>query len=223
MTAVLDAEQAVSVVSVREWLRGGLASAAPVSCVVPVAGDEVSAWLVVESAGAGDGGGGERRCAVIEAGPSGAVLSAGPVSTVAVGRPVVPAVPAPGWVSVVASATWNAQSAAAERDAARRQVSEQVTRLERIVDAAHEYANDNDLCEKFDEFMESWGLRPRDREYTAIVRATVEVRVSVSGSTADAAAGTVDDQMIADVLDLMGNRGLYRAITGHEVLDTEQA
>lgn len=223
MTAVLDVERAVSVVSVREWLRGGLAAAAPLSCVVSVAGAEVSAWLVVESAGAGDGGGGERRCVVIEAGQGGVVLAAGPVSAVSVGCPVVPAVPAPGWVSGLAAVVCDGARAQADRDAGRSQISEHLARLEDIVDAAHRWADENDLCERFDDFMQEWGLRPRDREFYATVRATVEIRVSVTGSTADAAAAAVGDQMIADVLEGMTNRQLYCAVSDREVIDTEQA
>lgn len=222
MTAVLENGSAVAAaaVLVSELLAGGSVSASPLACVaVDRSGVEVPAWLVVEPAGAG---GNQRRCAVIERGPGGAVLAAGAVSAVSVSSPR-PEAEVPGWVSVLASATWDAQAATAERDTARILLNEQRARLESIVDSAHQYANDNDLCERFDEFMESHGLRRRDREFTATVRATVEVRVSVSGSTADVAAAAVDDQMIADVLDLMGRRGLCLAITGHEVMDTEEA
>ena len=57
------------------------------------------------------------------------------------------------------------RSGRGRRDAARQELTAHQARLERIVDAAHEYADDNDLCARYDEFMMSVGLRPRSRDW----------------------------------------------------------
>jgi len=89
---------------------------------------------------------------------------------------------------MLASAAWAVARVRAERDQActeRDQVRQQLiaerARLESIVDAAHQYADDHDLCERFDEFMVEHGLRPRRRDYIVELDATVRVSVNVSG------------------------------------------
>jgi hypothetical protein len=122
-----------------------------------------------------------------------------------------------------AGAFWGAQRARAERDAARQALTAHQARLERIVDAAHEYADDNDLCSRFDDFMDGQGLRPRSRDWVCEVDATVRVRVTVSARNADAAAGEVDDYAIADAIQEMNRSLLHQAIQDRDVVDTEEA
>jgi hypothetical protein len=49
------------------------------------------------------------------------------------------------------------------------------------VDAAHAYADENELYERFDDFMEVQGLRPRTRDWAVEVEATVRARVTGDG------------------------------------------
>ena len=71
--------------------------------------------------------------------------------------------------------------------------------------------------------MQDQGLPGRSREFVAVVDAKVRVRVSVSGRNAEAAAGEVSDQLIADELSSMSNHGLFMAIEGFDVIDTAEA
>ena len=125
---------------------------------------------VEETAAAGE----ERRCAVVRL-EGYSVVAAGLVSQVKVaGEPVPTDDEMPAWAAALAGAFWGAQRARAERDAARQELTAHQARLERIVDAAHEYADDNDLCARYDEFMMSVGLRPRSRDWVCVVDARGE-------------------------------------------------
>lgn len=89
-------------------------------------------------------------------------------------------VPHHSWVPALGLAALASQRASVERDQARQALTREQQRLERIVDAAHAYADDNDLCGRFDTFMLSQGLRAREREYVVDIDATVRVSVIVS-------------------------------------------
>lgn len=178
----------------------------------------VAGWLVVEESAPS---GAERRCAVVRVDEC-SVVAAGAVSEVQVsGEPVPTEDEMPAWAAAVAGAFWSAQQARAERDAARTALTVHEARLERIVDAAHEYADENDLCERFDRFMERQGLRPRSRNWVCVVDATVRVRIPVSSPSADAAAGEVDDSMVVEALSQLRGRNLEVALQDHDVIDTE--
>ncbi len=203
--------------SVAELLGAGVESGAVVWAVLPRG--PVAGWLVVEQCVPA---GRERRCAIVMPEEECAVVSAGPVSEVQVSGDPIPTDDAmPAWVSAVAGAFWGAQQARAERDATRAAVRAHEQRLEDIVDAAHEYADENDLCERFDRFMERQGLRPREHDYVCEVDATVRVRIPVRARNADAAASEVSDDMV--VAALGGLPDLADALQEHDVVDTEEA
>jgi hypothetical protein len=146
----------------------------------------VTGWLVVEEfATAGP----SRQCGVVSL-EQGSMLLIGPVSEVKLVGEGVPALDGmPVWSTAVAGAHWAAERARAE--AARSALRQHESRLERIVDAAHEYAEENSLCERFDEFMVRQGLRPRSRDWVCVVDATVRVRIPMSAYQSDAAASQV--------------------------------
>lgn len=64
----------------------------------------------------------------------------------------------------------------------RAQVRAHQRKLDHLVDAAHEYADDYDLCSAFDEFCLAQGLRTRDRERSARVTMDVSVVVDLERS-----------------------------------------
>lgn len=65
--------------------------------------------------------------------------------------------------------------------------------MDRLVRDAHEYANDNDLCGVFDEFMESHGLPRRTRDYRVEFRVSFTSSTVVEASSSDEAAELVAD------------------------------
>ena len=88
-----------------------------------------------------------------------AVVAAGLLSEVKVaGDPVPTEGEMPAWAPALAGAFWAARRARAEAEAAHSALTAHQVRLERIVNAAHEYADDNDLCSRFDDFMMENGL-----------------------------------------------------------------
>jgi hypothetical protein len=212
VTAVVEVER-----SVAELLGAGVVSGAAV-CVA-VSSDLVPGWLVVEeTAPAGE----ERRCAVVRFGGC-SVVAAGLVSEVkVVGEPVPTEAEMPAWAPALAGAFWGAQRARAERDEARRALAAEQARWGRILVAANEFADGKGYCEDYDQFLEAQGLPGRDRKFVAEVAVTLRVLMSVSGCGAEVAAGTVDVQKIAEVLELMDTRSLFLAIEEHEVTDTTE-
>lgn len=68
-------------------------------------------------------------------------------------------------------------------------------------DAANEWADDNDLCERYDEFMEDQGFSGRSRDYRA--RITVTFYRDVEGRNFETATEDIDGydikQWIADI------------------------
>jgi len=57
-----------------------------------------------------------------------------------------------------------------------RQQREHADFLARLADDAREYADDNDLCSNFDDFMEKWGFHRREQEYEVRMRLRPRVR-----------------------------------------------
>jgi hypothetical protein len=217
VTAVVERAAVVMSRSVAEALGAGGVVPGSVVCAV-VSDGPVAGWLVVEETALA---GQERRCAIVMTEEC-AVVSAGPISEVVVsGDPIPTDDEMPAWASAVAGAFWSTQQARAERDAARAALRQHGERLERIVDAAHEYADENDLCGRFDFFMEGQGLRPRSRDWVCVVDAVVRVRIPVSARSADAAASVVDDDMVVNALSELRGRSLAEAVQDHDVVDTE--
>ncbi|GAB4666392.1 hypothetical protein [Mycobacterium avium] len=204
--------------SVAEALAAGVESGAVV-CASLVDGP-VPGWLVIEQTAVG---GAERQCAVVRLDGC-AVVVAGAVSEVQVsGDPVPAEEEMPAWASSLAGAFWAARRARGEAQAARLARTEHQARLERIVDAAHEYANEHSLCEAFDRFMLSQGLRPRLREWVCEVDATTRVRIFVSSHSAEAAEGEVTDQMVQQAIAELRGPRLADAIQEHDVVDVEES
>lgn len=219
VTAVV-VEGSVGVVSrsVAEALAAGVAAGAVVCAAL--SDGPVPGWLVVEEIAAD---GAERQCAVVRLDGC-SVVSAGAVTEVKVaGDPVPTEGEMPAWASALAASFWAARRARSEAETARSALARHQARLVGIEDAAHEYADANSLCERFDEFMVEQGLRPRSREYLCVVDATVRVRIAASGRNGEAAAGEVTDEMVADAVAGLGVRLLADAIQDHDVVDVEEA
>lgn len=97
--------------------------------------------------------------------------------------------------------------------------------VETVTAAAHEYANENRLCEEFDDFMIEHGMEPRERTWTVEVEATIRVTVEVKAKN----EGDARDLAVTESAD--GDyEGLDSAIIGrirqesydHEVLEITQ-
>lgn len=69
---------------------------------------------------------------------------------------------------------------------------------DRTVERAHEYADDNDLCGRFDDFMEEVGLPSRRRSET--VTLSVQVDVEVELGRHDEACDFITEDMVRDEL-----------------------
>lgn len=99
-------------------------------------------------------------------------------------------------------------------------------RLESITDAAHEYADDNDLCSVFDDFMSSQGLRTRDKDFEIEIDATVTVRVSITRTDrdGDAASNQIDSSDVQyAVADSLGLSTHSLDVTDYDVVDVTAA
>lgn len=79
----------------------------------------------------------------------------------------------------------------------------------RTVARAHEYADDNDLCSRFDDFMEEVGLPSRRRSENVSVEVTVNVEVEVELGRHDDAVDFITDQMVREELDRRVAEGCY--------------
>ncbi|MGJ6127209.1 hypothetical protein QN239_32000 [Mycolicibacterium sp. Y3] len=217
MTAVIEGSVAVVSRSVEEALAAGVPEGAVVCAPLP--DGAVTGWPVVQNNAVA---GAERQCAVVRL-DGRAVAVAGAVSEVMVaGDPVPTEGEMPAWASALAAEYWVSRRCQVEAAAARSALLDHEARLERIVDAAHEYASDNDLCERFDRFMMAQGLRPRSRDYVCEVDVTVRVRIPVASHSADAAGSEVTERMVAAAIaDLRGSL-LADAIQEHDVVDVEE-
>lgn len=202
-------------VSVADKLGGdsGLSSGSWVSAKVP-SGEFAGGWLIVEPEGVG-----ERWCAVVSADPVGVVAS-GPLSQVTLWAWSVPDAPVPTWVEALASAYIEAARARLAAENASRALASNRDRLESIVDAAHTYADDNNLCSVFDEFMLEQGLRPRSRDYEVVVDVTLRVRITSRGHDADDASDDVGDDEVAETLYNLSKYDLRSMVAGNtDVVD----
>ncbi|OKH61107.1 hypothetical protein EB73_31140 [Mycobacterium sp. SWH-M3] len=221
MTAVVEGSAVVVSRSVAELLGSG---AEPGSVVWAATEDNgpVPGWLVVEHHSCVPQGG-ERRCAVVHA-DSCSVVVGGPISEVQiVSGPIPVDEPMPEWVKALAASFWQTQEARTERDAARSALQRHEDRLERIVDASHEFADEHSLCGDFDDFMIGEGLRPRLRNWICEVDATVRVRIVVAARNADVASSELDDGMVVGALAELTGRGLADALQDTDVVDVEAA
>lgn len=178
-------------------------------------------WLVVEPDAPGKPRG-QHRCMVVSS--SGEVLVSGFVPDVTLpGEPLPSIEPTPGWVVPFATGIWDREQLTNDLREARMTLQQERSRLESIVDAAHEYADDNDLCERFDSFMIEQGLRPRMRDYDVIVDVKLRVAVSVSARSADTASNDVGRYEIADAIENRYHGGFRDLIEDYDVVDVEAA
>ena len=208
---------AVASRSVEEAIAAGV-SVGAVVCA-PLSDGPVTGWLVVED---NADAGANRQCAVVRLDGC-AVAVAGAVSEVMLaGDPVPTEGEMPAWASALAAAAWVSRRYEGALAAARSALLDNEARLERIVDAAHEYASDNDLCERFDQFMISQGLRPRSWDYVCEVDVTVRVRIPVASHSADAAGSEVSDQLVAAAIAELRGSALADAIREHDVVGVEE-
>ncbi|MEV0759544.1 hypothetical protein [Nocardia sp. NPDC050435] len=60
------------------------------------------------------------------------------------------------------------------------EVGRLVTWRDQMAEDAREFADENKLCEEFDNFMEKWGMEGRERDYSATV--SIEFTVTLEGS-----------------------------------------
>lgn len=63
---------------------------------------------------------------------------------------------------------------------------------------AHEWADDNDLCERFDEFMVNHGLEGRRREFRFRVEATATVYITATGRSEEDARENITTSEVVD-------------------------
>lgn len=218
MTAVVEGSVGVVSRSVSEAMAAGVPAGA-VMCA-SLSDGPVPGWLVVEETAVN---GAERQCAVVRLDGC-AVAAAGAVSEVQVaGDPVPTDGEMPAWATALAGEFWASRRYRVEVETARTALQDHEARLERIVDAAHEYADENSLCERFDEFCLGQGLRPRSRDWVCEVDATVRVNIRVTSYNADAAGSEVTDQMVQEAIAALGSRELAYAIQDHDVVDVEDA
>lgn len=223
LTAVVEGSAVVASRSVAELLGSGVEPNSVVWAPTEENGP-VPGWLVLEHRNC-VAAGRERRCAIVQA-ESCSVVTAGLISEVqVVAGPIHTDERMPEWVSALASSYWEIQEARAERDTARSALQAHEVRLERIVDASHEFADEHSLCSDFDEFMIREGLRPRMSDWDCEVDATVRVRVTVRARNADDAESEVDDAQVVDALMELANRrsALSDALRDRDVVDTERS
>ncbi|CAN3132145.1 hypothetical protein ACNUDN_29955 [Mycobacterium sp. smrl_JER01] len=220
MTTIVEVSTGSRTRTVAELIDAGVQQ----GCMVFGAGTEsqsgsVLGWLVVEPSAAS---GPERQCAIVS--ELFGVVATGSVSEVQVGGDSMPADrEMPTWAVSLAVASWEARRARAERDAARDALRAHEQRLEKIVDAAHTYADENSLCTVFDDFMVSQGLPAREHEYIHDVDVTLRLRLRTTAHSAEAAANLVDDETVRNELVSLAGRHLTDALQDHDVIDTEDA
>lgn len=73
-------------------------------------------------------------------------------------------------------------------------------RIDALVHDAHEYAENSDLCETFDDFMESHGMPRRSRDYELRVEVTATVYLTRSGGDVEDAIDSLTRQDVFDAL-----------------------
>lgn len=75
-------------------------------------------------------------------------------------------------------------------------------RMQRLVEDAHEYATDHDLCERFDDFMHDHGLPRRSHDYELRVEINTTIYLTRSGTSLDDAISSVETAEVVDALNL---------------------
>lgn len=184
---------------------------------VVVSSDELAnGWLVVEP----EPTAGERWCAVVSVDPM-AVVAARPISEMVLRTWSITNPAVPSWVPVLAASSWeNARTSDKLRETSLALNREQV-RLESIVDAAHEFADENSLCSVFDTFMLNQGLRPRSRDYDVVVDVSLRLRIQSNGVDSDVAREQVGTPEVIDALYNLTRAELRELVEDFDVVDVE--
>lgn len=95
------------------------------------------------------------------------------------------------------------------RAALREEHARHARQVDKLVEDAHSWADENDLCSRFDDFMVEHDLPPRDRDFDVEVKVTLTscVRVRISRvRDAQAAENAVDD---AEVREALAENGIH--------------
>ncbi|MGF0118819.1 hypothetical protein ACQFYA_21200 [Promicromonospora sp. Marseille-Q5078] len=87
-----------------------------------------------------------------------------------------------------------------ERRAQQAAAVDRVEWIERLTDEAHEYANANALCERFDEFMEEHGMRRRSRDHELRVEVTATLYITRNAESVDDAINDLERDDVWDHL-----------------------
>lgn len=185
-----------------------------------VGNSEFAGWLIIER---NDNPGYDhltRYCAVVSPDPVSVVFS-GLVSEVEIQSWQPARDGAPEWALALAVAQWQVTRADKAAADSHRALVKHQDRLEAIVDAAHEFADEHSLCSDFDRFMMDQGLRPRSRDYQITVDVRLRIVVEQSGHDADAANENLDDDQIATTIYNLSQYVLDGAIRDYDIVETE--
>lgn len=74
----------------------------------------------------------------------------------------------------------------------------EASRMDDLVERAHDLANEKSYCTEFDDFMEELGLPRRDAEYNVSVDVTFSVSLTVTAHDEDSATSDVDHEEVVD-------------------------
>ena len=75
-------------------------------------------------------------------------------------------------------------------------------RMDTLVSDAHQWADDNDLCERFDEFMDEHGLPMRERDFELRVEVATTVYLTRTATTLEGAMQSVDADAVREAINL---------------------
>lgn len=108
------------------------------------------------------------------------------------------------------------QEAVEARRELERTRAQHTSQLDSILADANELAEDHDWCSVYDDLLERHGLPAREKDYEVEVRATFQVRVTVSARDYEAAREKVEDEQVADRLYELGRAELTAALSEFE-------
>ncbi|MFE5309900.1 hypothetical protein [Isoptericola sp. NPDC056605] len=169
----------------------GRALAAGGVVVLPTTGEPVTVngdprvWVGTDTALTGAVALREGNLWTVWVSPSGDVYSGQHAITELDARKIVTGPPEPGMraaMTAISNQRRAQQAAAADR----------AEWIERLTDEAHTYANDNALCERFDEFMEEHGMRRRTRDYDLRVEVTATLYITRNAESVDDAINDLE-------------------------------
>lgn len=113
-----------------------------------------------------------------------------------------------------------------ELEAARRLASAGEARLARIVESAHEWAEEYGLCSRFDDFCEEHGLptRVREQDYNVTVTVDLTLTIPVTAESEDDACERIGDSDVREAITAWWSDYRYGySVPDYEVGDAELA